>query len=391
MGARKYRHFSIEERCEVARRRKAGESIGQIAAALDRSPSSISRELKRNSGSTGYKPSYAGEQAHARRWRGSRLLRQPELQELVLELLKRGLSPEAVAGRLAFEKGKRVISHETIYRFIYAQIARTKNYAWRRYLPRAKTKRGYRGRKGGSSTVLISGRVPIAERPARFSDRANPGHWEADSMQFSDYKTLLALHERSSRLTWLHPQPTKQAAGVAKAIQSLLAPLPQVLRQSITFDNGTEFAQHQVLRQSLGIQTYFCDPYKPWQKGGVENAIGRLRRKLPRRTDLSTVSSKQLQQLAALYNHTPRKCLGWQTPAEVFSQLLHFKCEFTFPPSRERPLLLPNRNSRSSPTRRSCSGTRAPPGTTCSPRCSCARHRCRPARSLPRRPTAGRR
>lgn len=334
MGARKYRHFSIEERCEVARRRKAGESIGQIAAALDRSPSSISRELKRNSGSTGYKPSYAGEQAHARRWRGSRLLRQPELQELVLELLKRGLSPEAVAGRLAFEKGKRVISHETIYRFIYAQIARTKNYAWRRYLPRAKTKRGYRGRKGGSSTVLISGRVPIAERPARFSDRANPGHWEADSMQFSDYKTLLALHERSSRLTWLHPQPTKQAAGVAKAIQSLLAPLPQVLRQSITFDNGTEFAQHQVLRQSLGIQTYFCDPYKPWQKGGVENAIGRLRRKLPRRTDLSTVSSKQLQQLAALYNHTPRKCLGWQTPAEVFSQLLHFKCEFTSPLSR---------------------------------------------------------
>lgn len=336
MGARKYRHFSIEERCEVARRRKAGESIGQIAAALDRSPSSIARELKRNSGSTGYKPSYAGEQAHARRWRGSRLLRQPELQELVLELLKRGLSPEAVAGRLAFEKGKRVISHETIYRFIYAQIARTKNYAWRRYLPRAKTKRGYRGRKGGSSTVLISGRVPIAERPASFADRSNAGHWEADSMQFFDYKTLLALHERSSRLTWLHPQPTKQAAGVAKAIQSLLAPLPEALRQSITFDNGTEFAQHQVLRQSLGIQTYFCDPYKPWQKGGVENAIGRLRRKLPRKTDLSTVSSRELQQLASLYNHTPRKCLGWQTPAEVFSQLLHFKCEFTSPPSRGR-------------------------------------------------------
>jgi len=336
MGTRKYRHLSIEERCEIARRRQAGESLRQIGAALDRSPSSIARELERNGGSTSYKPSYAGEQAHARRWKGSKLLRQPELQELVLELLRRGLSPEAVAGRLAFEKGTRVISHETIYRFIYAQIARTKNYAWRCYLPRGKAKRGYRGRKGGSSALHIVGRVPIAERPAAFSDRSNAGHWEADSMQFSDYKTVLAVHERSSRLIWLERRPTKEAAGVAKAIQSLLAPLPQSLRQSITFDNGTEFAEHHVLRRTLGIETYFCDPYKPWQKGGVENAIGRLRRRLPRKTDLTTVSTKQLQQLAALYNHTPRKCLGWQSPAEVFSKLLHFKCESTSPPSRGR-------------------------------------------------------
>jgi IS30 family transposase len=336
MGSKKnkYRHFSIEERCEIARRRKGDQSIRQIAADLDRSPSSVARELKRNSGSACYQPTYAGEQAHARRWRGSRLLRRPELQEQVLELLKRGLSPEAVAGRLALEHGKKLISHESIYRFIYAQIARTKNYAWRRYLPRAKTKRGYRGRKGGSSALHIVGRVPIAERPARFADRANAGHWEADSMQFFDYRTVLALHERSSRLIWLQRQPSKQAASVAKAIQSLLAPLPKNLRQSITFDNGTEFAEHHVLRKSLGIKTYFCDPYKPWQKGGVENAIGRLRRRLPRKTDLATVSSKQLEQLAALYNHTPRKCLGWQTPAEVFSKLLHFKCESTPPPSR---------------------------------------------------------
>jgi transposase, IS30 family len=333
MGSR-YRHFSIEERCEIARRSKAGQSIRQIAADLDRSPSSVARELKRNCGSGSYAPTYAAEQAHARRWKGNKLLRRPELQGQVLELLKRGLSPEAVAGRLAFEKGKQVISYETIYRFIYAQIARTKDYAWRRYLPRGKAKRGYRGRKGGSSALNIVDRVPIAERPARFSDRANAGHWEADSMQFFDYRTILALHERSSRLIWLQRQPTKAAASVANTIQSLLAPLPKNLRQSITFDNGTEFAHHHVLRKSLGIKTYFCDPYKPWQKGGVENAIGRLRRRLPRKTDLATVSSKQLEQLAALYNHTPRKCLGWRTPAEVFSKLLHFNCEFTSPPSR---------------------------------------------------------
>ena len=334
MGSR-YRHFSIEERCEIARRCQAGESIRQIAAALDRSPSSIARELKRNGGSKGYKPSYAGEQAHARRWRGSRLLRRPELQELVLKLLKRGLSPEAVAGRLALEQGKKLISHESIYRFIYAQIARTKNYAWRRYLPRAKTKRGYRGRKGGSSALHIEHRVPISERPAGFSDRSNPGHWEADTMLFAKYgQTVLTLHERSSRLVWMQRLPSKAAAPVAKRIESLLAPLPQELRQSITFDNGTEFAHHHALRQPLGIQTFFCDPYSPWQKGGVENAIGRLRRGLPRKTDLATVSPSQLQQLAALYNHIPRKCLGYQTPAEAFSKVLHFKCESTSPPAR---------------------------------------------------------
>jgi transposase, IS30 family len=332
----KYRQLSIEERCEIARRRQAGESLRQIAAALDRQASSVSRELRRNQALRGYLPSYAHQQSHARRWRGCVLLRQPELQARVLERLKRGLSPEAVAGRLALETGKRLISYETIYRFIYAQIARTKNYAWRHYLPRAKAKRGYRGRKGGSSALHILGRVPIAQRPAHFSDRANPGHWEADSMQFSNYRTLLVVHERSSKFTWLQRQPTKHAAGVAKAIQSLLAPLPPNLRQSITFDNGTEFAEHHVLRTAPGIETYFCDPYKPWQKGGVENAIGRLRRFLPRNTDLDSLSCAQLQQLAALYNHTPRKCLGWQTPAEVLAKLLHFECESTPPPPRER-------------------------------------------------------
>jgi IS30 family transposase len=339
MGARKYRQFSIEERCEIARRRDAGQSIRQVAAALDRSASSVSRELKRNNGAKGYVPTYAGQQAHARRWKGSKLLRKPELQALVLELLSRGLSPEAVAGRLALERGELVVSYETIYRFIHAQIARTKDYAWRRYLPRAKAKRGYRGRRGGSSALHIQGRVPIGERPAAFSDRANPGHWEADSMQFAGYRFLLALHERSSRFTLLHRQLTKQADGVAKNIDAALRSLPPQLRQSITFDNGTEFAQHNLLRKSLGIQTYFCDPYAPWQKGGVENAIGRLRRRLPRKADLTKISAQQLQQLAALYNHTPRKCLGYLTPAEAFSKLLHFKCESTFPLARERRLL----------------------------------------------------
>lgn len=332
-----YRHFSLEERCAIAQRRAAGESIRQIATALDRAPSSVSRELKRNSGSkVGYKPGFAGEQAKARRWRGSKLLRKPELQALVLDRLARGWSPQQVAGRLAREHGRSVVSHETIYRFIAAQIARTKDYAWRLYLPRGKSKRGFRGRKGGSSVEHIKNRIPIALRPAIAADRANPGHWEADLMLFRTYgQAILTLHERSSRILAIVRQPNKQAAPVADAIQTLLASLPSKLRQTITFDNGTEFAFHDRLRQRLGLETFFCDPHAPWQKGGIENAIGRLRRVLPRKTDLLTLTPTQIRHLARRYNHTPRKCLDFQTPAEVFLAALHFECDSTLPLARE--------------------------------------------------------
>jgi|SRR5688572_3302764 len=345
MGRRNYRHLSIEERCEIARRRQAGESIRQIAAALDREPSSVARELKRNSASKGYLPSYAGEQAQARRWKGSKLLRRPELQATVLELLKKGLSPEAVAGRLALENGCTLVSYETIYRFIYAQIARKKDYTWRWLLPRGKWKRGFRGRKGGSSVQHIEHRVPIAERPA--IDRSIAGHWEADTMQFTKTgQAVLALQERSTRLVWMQRLPSKGAAFVAQRIQAALAQLPADLRRTITFDNGTEFAFHYRLREPLGLQTYFCDPYSPWQKGGVENAIGRIRRRLPRKTDLAIVSPFQVQQVAAHYNQIPRKCLGYLSPAEAFSKLLHFKCESTPPPSRGRRLQIKPRRLR---------------------------------------------
>lgn len=328
---REYEHFSLEERCEIAQRRSTGQSIRQIAAALDRAPSSVSRELKRNSGAqVGYKPSYAGAQAKARRWRGSKLLRNPELQAAVLDRLSRGWSPQQVAGRLAREQGRVVISYETIYRFIAAQIARTQDYSWRLYLPRAKSKRGFRGRRGGSPAEHIKSRIPIALRPLAAADRTNPGHWEADLMLFRIYgQAILTLHERSSRLLALVRQPNKAAAPTAATIHRLLARLPSNLRQTITFDNGTEFAHHTVLRDKLDLQTFFCDPHAPWQKGGIENAIGRLRRTLPRKTDLAAITPRQLRHLAQLYNHTPRKCLDFRTPAEVFLQVLHLECEST--------------------------------------------------------------
>jgi IS30 family transposase len=153
-------------------------------------------------------------------------------------------------------------------------------------------------------------------------------------MLFSKYgQCALVLHERTSRLTAIAKTPTRQAEPTAAQLAQLLEPLPPDLRRTLTFDNGTEFAAHWRLASQLGLKTYFCDPHAPWQKGGVENAIGRLRRFLPRKTDLDELRPDHLIQLARAYNHTPRQCLDFQTPAEVFSKLLHFKCESTSQPS----------------------------------------------------------
>src|SRR6266702_7451921 len=173
-----YNQFTLEERCTIAGLRQAGQSIRQIAAALDRSPSSVSRELKRNHGAqVGYKPGYAHEQTAARRWNGSRLERNAKLRDLVLGGLRRGWSPEQVAGWLGRHKGGTTISHESIYRFIYAQIRRTNDGTWRNYLPRAKYKRGWQRRRKRSSDDLIKGRVSIALRPTAVDSRRTFGHW----------------------------------------------------------------------------------------------------------------------------------------------------------------------------------------------------------------------
>jgi transposase, IS30 family len=327
-----YGQLSLEERCTIARLREAGQSCRQIAAAMDRSASTICRELKRNRGAQpSYRPAYAENQAWARRWRGSRLARQSELRELVLQRLAQGQSPEQVAGRLRLEHGHAVLSAESIYRFIYAQIRRTDDTDWRNYLPRRKYKRGYRRPARDRSPLnLIPQRVPLAQRPAEVLQRSEGGHWEADLMLFSEPgQVLLVAQERASRLLLIRRQHSKAATPIIQQLQRNFAPLPQPLRQTITFDNGAEFSHHHQLHTTLHMQTYFCDTHAPWQKGGIENAIGRLRRLLPRKIHPSRLTQSNLNALAYRHNHTPRKCLGYQTPAEIFSSLLHLKCEST--------------------------------------------------------------
>lgn len=333
----KYKQFSVEERCEISRLHQKGTSRRQIAAMLHRSPSSVAREIKRNqTRQKGYQPLYAEQQSRARRWSGSKLERDEALRDKVLLALRCGWSPEQVSKRLAQDESHKRVSYETIYRFIYAQVARKKDYAWRHYLPQAKSKRGRRGKKGASSASFIQHRTPISQRPSCVNEREHPGHWEADLMLFSQYgQAVLALHERYSRLLIATRPVNKQSAPIIRQLAHVLSFLPKPLRQTLTFDNGTEFSCHHHLHV-LGVKTFFCDVYSPWQKGGIENAIGRLRRYLPRKTNLRDLSDGAFNQIIRAYNHTPRKCLDYQTPAEVFLQkVLHFECEFTFPLLRE--------------------------------------------------------
>jgi IS30 family transposase len=333
-----YSQLSSDERYRISYLQKEGKTIRQIAAALARSSSTISREIKRNTFKTrGYDAAYAQQHTAGRRWRGSRLERQPILRSAVLDNLAMGWSPELTAGRLAREQGCNVISYESIYRFIDTQIRRTKDYSWRLFLPRGKSRRGWRGRKGGSSISFIKNRISIHDRPSEVLERKSPGHWEADLMSFSKYgHSILVAHERFSRMTMLFKLKNKGAKTVISQLTNLFNSLPPQLKKTVSFDNGTEFAEHYQLNE-IGVKTYFCDIKSPWQKGGVENSIGRLRRYLPRKTDIEALTEQDIERIVARYNHTPRKCLNYETPAEVLvKQLLHFKCEFTSRPSPGR-------------------------------------------------------
>lgn len=327
-----YQQLSLEERNKISSLQADKKSIRQIATIMDRSASTIAREIARNKSSNGiYKALHADEKSWARRWKGSRLVRQPELQEYVVNRLVMGWSPQQIAGRLRQEESSIYLSHESIYRFIYTQYAKTKDNSWRLLLPRAKFKRGFRGRKGGNPVNFIKHRVSIDQRPKHVAKRKQIGHWETDLIMFSNKKhNVLVTQERLSRFVTLAAQTDKKAQTIFDNHQQWFANMPPKMRKTLTQDNGTEFSFHHLIANKFNMKTYFCDPHSPWQKGGIENLNGRLRRYLPRHTDLTTLSEEDLQLISLRMNTTPRKCLDYKTPLEVFSKhLLHFKCELT--------------------------------------------------------------
>jgi IS30 family transposase len=325
MEKRKYEQLGLRERIEIYRLHADGKSLRSIAGVLGRSPATISRELKRNGKASkqwtgGYDPERAQQlmlRRHAR-GRAHKLERQPELREKVLQPLAAGWSPEQIAGRMAQSPGSDRISYESIYRYIYWR-SWSFSETLHRWLPRQKYRRGKRLPNGRWSTASILERVSIHDRPAEVETRARSGDWEADLMSFSKPgQFLLVAQQRRSRRALLVRQTARTAQSVADNLSAMVEAMPPRACQSITFDNGTEFSKHYLLSRRFGIQTWFCDTHSPWQKGGIENAIGRLRRLLPRNTDLDALSAHRLALYLERYNDTPRKCLGFKTPNEVF-------------------------------------------------------------------------
>jgi IS30 family transposase len=310
-----YEQLHEWERNEICRLLSAGVSQAEIGRRLQRSCSTISREVRRNrSARHGYQPSLAEHQAYRRRHarRLSKIERLSQLEEHIRDRLAMGQSPEQIAGRLRREQDRLSISHESIYRFIHSPAGRRERL--HNYLAQAKSRRGRRARLG-QRKPLIPDRVSIHDRPDAIKQTLLFGHWEGDLMNFRRAGgNALILAEQKSRLILAARQSGKKSLATATTIHRLLKQAPKAAAASITFDNGGEFAAHK----SLGLDTYFCDPHSPWQKGAVENAIGRLRRFLPRTTVLNLQPDILFDRIIALHNHTPRKCLGFKTPAEAF-------------------------------------------------------------------------
>ena len=249
-----------------------------------------------------------------------KMMRQPDLQAYVRTRLAMGWSPTQIAGRLTLEPSNMQISHEAIYRFIYHRVA-IKDNSWHRLLPRAKYYRGRRLKPGGRPSKTFKHYVSIDERPDNIAKRQSPGHWEADLMAFKQNKqVMLIAQERLSRKIYATRQPNKGAEAVRIALSQTLKILPETMRQTITYDNGTEFARHHEINRDVGTKSYFCHTHSPWQKGRIENAIGRLRRSLPSKTDINALPESEIKRFINAYNNTPRKCLGYLTPNEVFDK-----------------------------------------------------------------------
>lgn len=309
-----HKKLSSEERSVIAVLLEEGRSLRYVARKIGRSISSVSDEVRRNSVGGAYDAFTAHFQSGIRRWDANRKnpMKDEFLQTHVRVQLKEGWSPEVIAGRLKDERGKAIVSHETIYQWAYKAGLVT-------HLPRGKPRRHRkRWRLKASEGTQGLGIVPrIGERPKAVSSRRRFGDWEGDSMlgRRKKGRIISVQQERKSRYILLTKCRDKSARQTKRAILQRLRNVEAPLRRTLTLDRGTENADYK----TFGLPVFFCDPYSSWQKGSVENVIGLLRRYLPKGTDLSLVTPKQLQAIQNRLNSRPRKILGWKTPAEVLS------------------------------------------------------------------------
>lgn len=377
----KHCNLSFVEREEIALKCARGTGVRAIARKLGRSPSTISREIRRNSATRGGEFDY---RAIAAQWHADRAARRPKASKLalnpaLLDYVQDRLSglivtPDGIAfdGPVVVWKGRRAvrrqnrrwssawspeqisqrlkvdfpedltmrISHEAIYQALYIQGRGALRRELSACLRSGRALRLPRERARNRSKAFIADALMISERPAEIGDRAVPGHWEGDLILGLGSSAIGTLVERTTRFTMLLHLPRMEGHGTGKsvkngpalaghgaeavrnAIAGTICNLPAHLRRSLTWDQGAEMAQHAQLRIDTGLEIYFCDPQSPWQRGSNENTNGLLRQYFPKGTDLSQHGADELSAVAQALNTRPRKTLGWQTPAEVLDRLL---------------------------------------------------------------------
>lgn len=322
------RALTVSEREEISRGLGQALSLRKIAASLGRPVSTISREVKRNGGVTAYRATDAEVAAwkRARRPQRCKLAVQHRLRRCVASKLCKNWSPQQISGWLKKRYPSQTymrVSHETIYRSLYIQTRGVLKKELQAHLRTQRTmRRSQQSTTAGQQRGQIIDAVSISQRPASVDDRAVPGHWEGDLIRGSKNSHIATLVERQSRFVLLVRVQGKDSTTVVTALRKHLLTLPQTLRQSLTWDRGTELARHKELRIATDIQIYFCDPRSPWQRGTNENTNGLLRQYFPKGTELSGYSQAQLNKVARQLNERPRKTLGFQTPADILGGLV---------------------------------------------------------------------
>ena len=339
MHHKTYAQLAQNERETIYQLKKKGLTNSDIAEKLGRDKSTIGRELRRNQHLKleQYLPDTAERKAHKRKTQGRKVpyvIKQPVLKKKIIRLLKRGWSPDIIAGRLR-RKRKAYLNQESIYQFIYSLEGRKQNL--RQYLRRAhRIRRKKNGRKHRKD-IRIPNRVDIEKRPAIVEKRVQFGHWEGDNIVYNRHRRALSTTaERKTRKVMVfRPRDLTASAKAVSTIRRYRA-LPQAARRTMTYDNGLEAALHETVTASIGMKFYFAKTYASWQRGTNENRNGLVRFYLPRETNLDTVSNARIKQVENLINNRPMKCLGYQTPNEAY--------EFEMNKLRQRLLRKNNKN-----------------------------------------------
>lgn len=318
--------LTLEQREEISRGISAQRSAREIARALGKAPSTVSREIKRNGSRRCYRAAQADQCAWERALRPKRCLLRSNrrLCQYVAYGLTQQWSPEQIAHRLErdhLNDPSMRVSHETIYRSLFVQ---SRGVLRKELTAHLRSKRNVRHSQRASNKDegrgQIAGAISIRQRPAEAEDRAVPGHWEGDLLSGKANTHIVTLVERHSRFVMLIKVPSKETMPVVKAITRKIKALPRALRRSLTWDRGKEMSNHQQFTIATDVKVYFCDPHSPWQRGSNENTNGLLRQYFPKGTDLSVHSQAHLDRIAHRLNGRPRETLQFQTPAEKLAE-----------------------------------------------------------------------